>query len=165
MTIAIFDKQIRSWNYQERLTIKTLLIFIILMGKIVIPDVALEYNSLYDFLAILESFPSSSALDILSIVNSSSLKISDNIRGIIRDYDFSFERSWIYDKWEWLKFLMHSLGVGFNEQYNRFVHLFSLENVDDVEKTKIFWKSVANLQNQFLKSGDLATLIYSILIE
>jgi len=39
---------------------------------------------------------------------------------------------------------MHSLGVVFNEQYNRFVihsHLFSLENVDDVEKTKIFWKS------------------------
>jgi hypothetical protein len=44
------------------------------MVKIVILDVAFEY-SLFDFLEIIESFPSSSVLDILPIVNSLSLKI------------------------------------------------------------------------------------------
>ncbi len=45
------------------------------MVKILILDVAFEYNSLFDFLEIIESFPSSSVLDILPIVNSLSLKI------------------------------------------------------------------------------------------
>jgi hypothetical protein len=60
--------------------------------------IVFEYNSLFDFLEIIESFPLSSVLDILPIVSSLSLKISDNIRRIVTDYDFSFERIWIYDK-------------------------------------------------------------------
>ena len=68
------------------------------MVRIVILDVAFEYKSIFDFLEIIERFPSSSVLDILPIVNSLSLKIYDNIRSILSDYDFSFERISIYDK-------------------------------------------------------------------
>jgi len=54
--------------------------------------------------------------------------------------------------------LARSLGAVFNGQYNGFVihsHLFSLENIDKIEKTR---KILKIRRNQLLKSGDLAIL-------
>lgn len=138
-----------TWTFQENSysdikQLKHLLIVIIWMVKVVILDATFLYNSLFDFLEIIERFPSSSALDLFSIVNRLSLQIYDSSRGIIMDYGFSFQRSCIYDKWQRLWLLTHSVGAVLNEEYNSFVihsHLFLLENVDKVEKRRKFSRS------------------------
>ncbi len=89
----------------------------ILSVRVFRPGVVFEYNSLFDFLKMIESFSSSSILNILPMLSSVSLKIQNNIRRIVTDYNFSFERIWIYDKWERSKRLEHSLGAVFNGQY------------------------------------------------
>ena len=52
-----------------------LFIVIVSMVKIVVLNVAFAYNSQFDVLGIIESFPSSPVLDILPIANSLSPKI------------------------------------------------------------------------------------------